>query len=227
MGCGQGLVGRFDRQEGPQGEAPAGPSRGAQRNPVGVSYRSAVERPPCPLSSLPNMPSLLQSVVQGGCLGQGAIPACLGSARQREDRYHRMLPGRHLRKCQKGGRDIGPTKRGKGTKIMALTDAHGLPIAVRTFSARSVAARSSPNAWWQTAPTTATSSAPRGGSSSSAPIAATGPGRPRRMAGPCAGTAADGRSSASSPGSSTGAEQWSATNTMSGTTWASFNLRAS
>jgi len=46
-----------------------------------------------------------------------------------------MLHRWHLRKCQKRGRDIGPTKKGKGTKIMAVADAHGLPIAIRTFGA--------------------------------------------------------------------------------------------
>jgi transposase len=30
---------------------------------------------------------------------------------------------------------VGPTKRGKGTKLMAVADAHGLPIAVHTASA--------------------------------------------------------------------------------------------
>lgn len=31
--------------------------------------------------------------------------------------------------AQKGGAKIGPTKRGKGSKIMAVADAHGLPLA--------------------------------------------------------------------------------------------------
>ena len=30
---------------------------------------------------------------------------------------------------------MGPTKRGKGTKLMAVADAHGLPVAVHTASA--------------------------------------------------------------------------------------------
>lgn len=38
-------------------------------------------------------------------------------------------------KCQKRGLDIGKTKRGKGTKIMAITDASGLPISVWTGAA--------------------------------------------------------------------------------------------
>jgi hypothetical protein len=31
-----------------------------------------------------------------------------------------------------GGADIGPTKRGKGLKIMAIVDRHGLPLSVST-----------------------------------------------------------------------------------------------
>src|ERR1700752_2622439 len=34
-----------------------------------------------------------------------------------------------------GGAQIGPTKRGKGVKIMAIVDRHGLPLAVTTHAA--------------------------------------------------------------------------------------------
>ena len=34
-----------------------------------------------------------------------------------------------------GGEQIGPTKRGKGVKIMAIVDRHGLPLAVTTHAA--------------------------------------------------------------------------------------------
>jgi transposase len=34
-----------------------------------------------------------------------------------------------------GGEDIGPTRRGKGVKIMAIVDRHGLPLAVSTHAA--------------------------------------------------------------------------------------------
>ncbi len=35
-----------------------------------------------------------------------------------------------------GGEEIGPTKRGKGVKIMAIVDRHGLPLAVSTHAAK-------------------------------------------------------------------------------------------
>ena len=34
-----------------------------------------------------------------------------------------------------GGKAIGPTKRGKGVKIMAIVDRHGLPLSVSTYAA--------------------------------------------------------------------------------------------
>src|SRR5450631_4009625 len=34
-----------------------------------------------------------------------------------------------------GGAEIGPTKRGKGLKIMAIVDRHGLPLSVSTDAA--------------------------------------------------------------------------------------------
>ena len=46
-----------------------------------------------------------------------------------------MFCGRDLCSGQKRGRQVGKTKRGKGTKIMGLADRHGLPLALRTDSA--------------------------------------------------------------------------------------------
>ncbi len=47
----------------------------------------------------------------------------------------RMLHRRHLRSGEKGGFAVGKTKRGKGTKIMAVADRHGLPVAIHVASA--------------------------------------------------------------------------------------------
>jgi transposase len=45
--------------------------------------------------------------------------------------FHRW----HLRHRKKGGQGVGKTKRGKGTKIMAVADRSGLPIAISVSSA--------------------------------------------------------------------------------------------
>jgi transposase len=42
----------------------------------------------------------------------------------------RMLHRRLLCRRKKGGRAVGKTKRGKGTKVMAVADRDGLPIAI-------------------------------------------------------------------------------------------------
>jgi transposase len=46
-----------------------------------------------------------------------------------------MLHRRHVHRSQKGGLKVGKTKRGKGTKLMAVADGSGLPVAVYTTSA--------------------------------------------------------------------------------------------
>ena len=46
-----------------------------------------------------------------------------------------MLCGRDFCSGQKRGRQVGKTKKGKGTKIMGIADGHGLPLALRTESA--------------------------------------------------------------------------------------------
>jgi len=46
-----------------------------------------------------------------------------------------MFSGRQLCSGQKGGAKVGNTKRGKGCKIMAIGDAHGLPLAIHTEAA--------------------------------------------------------------------------------------------
>ena len=46
-----------------------------------------------------------------------------------------MLHRRHVHRSQKRGLKVGKTKRGKGTKLLAVADCSGLPIAVYTESA--------------------------------------------------------------------------------------------
>lgn len=46
-----------------------------------------------------------------------------------------MLHWRHVRGGKKRGAKVGKTKRGKGTKLMVIADASGLPLALHTDSA--------------------------------------------------------------------------------------------
>ena len=51
------------------------------------------------------------------------------------ERCARGLHRRQFRRSQKRGRKVGKTKRGKGTKIMAVADRNGLPVSVCIESA--------------------------------------------------------------------------------------------
>jgi transposase len=87
------------------------------------------------LRSVSNGASALSALAQARSHRSG--PARLGQrfAQTRRTRSLRVLPGRQLYSGQKGGAKVGKTKRGKGCKIMAIGDAHGLPIAIHTEAA--------------------------------------------------------------------------------------------
>lgn len=52
-----------------------------------------------------------------------------------QDWSQRMFLGWHFLKCKKGGLLVGPTKKGKGIKIMAIGDKSSLPVAICVASA--------------------------------------------------------------------------------------------
>ena len=113
----------------------AGHASGAQRNPVGLGYGGAVARATREISAVPDLPPPLPAVGKGR--QAGTYLACSGGgiagpreAATRGGLYRRLLHG-----GKKGGLAVGPTKRGKGTKIIALADAHSLPLAVSIESA--------------------------------------------------------------------------------------------
>ena len=113
----------------------AGHASCAQRNPVGLGHRGAVARAAQEVSTVPDLPPPLPAV---GARGQtGAHLACLGGGVAGPRKiatgggFHRRL----LHGGKKGGLAVGPTKRGKGTKIIALADDHSLPLAVSIESA--------------------------------------------------------------------------------------------
>ena len=71
--------------------------------------------------------------------GAGHVARCIaraaGRARwQRATEVGGDVSGRQLRSGEKGGSAVGKTKRGKGTKWMALVDGQGLPLGVRLGS---------------------------------------------------------------------------------------------
>jgi transposase len=87
------------------------------------------------VSAEKHLPSIFPAVEQIGglCPDTGGIGP--GPKKAWRHRPQRRLYRWEFRAGKKRGDGVGKTKRGKGTKIMGLTDAFGLPIAVGATSA--------------------------------------------------------------------------------------------
>ena len=106
-----------------------------ERRFVDSPHGRALEGPTRTLPAVSDLPSAFSTV---GALGRDA--RCARSTRTRfEGARQTQLSGRlyrrHLCAGEKRGRGVGKTKRGKGTKILAITDRAGVPVAVSTTSA--------------------------------------------------------------------------------------------
>ena len=107
----------------------------AERGAVGAGHRRAVEGAAGTVSSIPDLPpavSVLGAQRQTGrsATGAGAVPA-----RKRTTESGRSVRGCNLRERNKGGLAVGPTRRGKGTTIIAIAAGNSLPLAVAVDSA--------------------------------------------------------------------------------------------
>jgi transposase len=67
--------------------------------------------------------------------GRGSEETGRASIRARQVESGRGVRGCNLRERQKGGFAVGPTRRGKGTKIIAIAADNSLPLAVSVESA--------------------------------------------------------------------------------------------
>src|SRR5665811_857188 len=111
------------------------PAQGFQWDLVDFAHRCALARLAGALRSLSNGASALSALAQARSHRSGAARLGQRFAQTRRTRSLGVLPGRQLFSGQKGGLKVGKTKRGKGCKIMAIGDAHGLPIAIHTETA--------------------------------------------------------------------------------------------
>src|SRR6266540_1915830 len=109
--------------------------RRAERDSLGAAHRGPVGRSPRALSAVPDLPSPLSTLGARRHPDTGAARPRGRSGRARQVGPERSLHRRHLRGGQKGGACVGKTKRGKGSKIMAVADRAGLPVAVSIASA--------------------------------------------------------------------------------------------
>jgi len=106
-----------------------------QRDFVGLGDGGTVARTAQEISAVPDLPSSFPAMGAGGQVGTHLAYLGGGAAGPRKTAtgggFHRRL----LHGGKKGGLAVGPTKRGKGTKIIALADDHSLPLAVSIESA--------------------------------------------------------------------------------------------
>ena len=116
-------------------EAVAGHACGFERRILGVTHRRSLARSPVSLSALSNLSSTLPILAAQRAADAFTAKTCRGLTRPRKARFERIVHRRQLQRGEKGGSAVGPTRRGKGSKIMAISDGHGLPVAVHVVSA--------------------------------------------------------------------------------------------
>src|SRR5713226_6034609 len=117
------------------GTTVAGGPHGAQRDSLGAAHRCSLARSARPLSALPDLSSPL-SAVAARRNSDAAAPRTRGrSAGAGQTGFVGDVHRRQLQLGEKRGAAVGPTRRGKGSKIMAIADGHGFPVACGVASA--------------------------------------------------------------------------------------------
>ncbi len=116
-------------------QAAARPQRCPQRHTLDSANRRTMVRITPAVSAQKHLPSIFPAVEQIGGLCQNTNGIGPGLERTRRHRHQRRFYRWDFCSCKKRGDGVGKTKRGKGTKIMGITDAFGLPISVSTTSA--------------------------------------------------------------------------------------------
>lgn len=104
-------------------------------HPVDSAQRRSVERFTQVLSLRHDLLASPQGVDGSGHLGTSLVAAVAEAGLPRQHQARGVLCRRNVFLGKKGGEKVGKTKRGKGTKIMVLTDGNGLPIGADTASA--------------------------------------------------------------------------------------------
>ena len=113
----------------------ARPASSPQRYPLDFADRGALGRPTRAVSAQKHLPSAVPGVDRIRGLRQDSDGVSQGPQRSWRHRLERRFYRWNIRSGKKRGDGVGKTKRGKGTKIMGLTDGGGLPIAVDATSA--------------------------------------------------------------------------------------------
>ena len=118
-----------------EGEAAEGSAHGVERGVVDSGHGGAVAGVAAEVSSVPDLPSPLSAVGAFGGVGEGVAEAGAPVAGRRPTEPGGSFHRRDLCGREKRGFGVGPTKRGKGTKITAITVGDSVPIAVSVQAA--------------------------------------------------------------------------------------------
>ena len=110
-------------------------SEGIGRGCLDSAYRCTMERSSAPLRSLPDLSSPFSAVATLRGAGRRLVGSVRGPDDTRETGSEPELGGRLVQRGKKGGDRIGPTRCGKGSKIMAIADGGGVPVAIGVTSA--------------------------------------------------------------------------------------------
>jgi len=113
----------------------ARPKRCSQWHTLDFANRSPMGRFAPAVSAEKHLPSIFPAVEQIGGLCQNTYGTGPGLEKTRRNRHQRRFYRWDFCSCKKRGNGVGKTKKGKGTKIMGITDAFGLPIAIDAGSA--------------------------------------------------------------------------------------------
>ncbi|MGD2094275.1 MAG: hypothetical protein PVH77_04625, partial [Phycisphaerales bacterium] len=105
-----------------------------ERYPLDFTHRGFLGRPAWTISAQKHLPSTLPGMDRIGGLREDSYRVSKGSERTRRYRPERRFYRWNICSGKKRGDGVGKTKRGKGTKIMGITDARGIPIAVNATS---------------------------------------------------------------------------------------------
>jgi transposase len=107
----------------------------AQWSVLDLAHRRSLARSSETLSTLADLSSPLSKLAAFWAAFAIAAKTRRGLTRSRQARLKRSVRRRQLQLGEKRGSAVGPTRRGKGSKIMAISDGHGLPLAVYLASA--------------------------------------------------------------------------------------------
>ena len=118
-----------------EGETVGGYPSGAEWGVMDLGDGSAVAGVAEQVSSLPDLPSPVPAVGAFGSVGEGLAEAGRTVAGRGSVEFGRSVHRRHLCGGEKRGLGVGPTKRGKGTKITAIATGHSVPLAVSVQAA--------------------------------------------------------------------------------------------